>query len=68
MFPAANLNDLYCFDPGTSKWASLVAVGAPSGRVRMGFTAASDGKIYVFGGYNDNDGVVSFVKKSRLST
>jgi hypothetical protein len=53
---ASNSNDLYCFDPVANAWSTLWVSGGPSGRVRMGFTADSNNKLYVFGGYNDNDG------------
>ena len=59
MSAASSQNDLYSFDPAASRWLPLAAAGAPSGRVRMGFAAASDGRLYVFGGYNDYAGEAS---------
>lgn len=45
------LNDLFCFDPNLATWTDLFPSGpAPSIRASMGFVAAPDGKLYVFGG------------------
>jgi hypothetical protein len=51
------LNDLYCFSPIASTWTALSPSGsAPSPRQGMGFAAASDGMLYVFGGLNASSG------------
>ena len=51
------LNDLYCFSPAANTWTALSPSGAPpSPRQGMGFAAASDGVLYVFGGLNASSG------------
>jgi N-acetylneuraminic acid mutarotase len=45
------LNDLYRFSPAANTWMALSPSGAaPSPRRGMGFAAAHDGMLYVFGG------------------
>jgi hypothetical protein len=45
------LNDLYRFSPAANTWTALSPSGAPpSPRQGMGFAAAHDGMLYVFGG------------------
>ena len=44
-------NDLYHFSPAANTWMALPPSGAaPSPRRGMGFAAAHDGMLYVFGG------------------
>ena len=48
---AAQLNDLYRLDPAAAAWTAVPSSGpAPSPRDSMGFAAAPDGVLYVFGG------------------
>jgi hypothetical protein len=50
-------NDISRFDPTTNAWATLSTSGlTPSGRWWMGFSAAPDGTIFLFGGGNGNGG------------
>jgi hypothetical protein len=54
---AGFLNDLYSFNTKTFAWTQLVPQegnNAPDHRMAMGFTAAADGYLYVFGGYSGN--------------
>jgi N-acetylneuraminic acid mutarotase len=52
---AGKKTDIFCYDPKVDTWTKLVTTGsAPSERIYLGFTAAPDGKLYLFGG--DNDG------------
>jgi N-acetylneuraminic acid mutarotase len=46
------LDDLHSFSPTDNKWSDLTtSTGTrPSTRHQMGFTAAPDGKLYLFGG------------------
>ena len=48
---AGYLNDLYRYIPGNNTWKAFY----PSQRELMGFTATSDGMIYVFGGLTDGN-------------
>ena len=48
--PAADLNDLYAFDPGTLTWTAPLTSGVPpTPRDGVGF-ASVEGNLYVFGG------------------
>jgi N-acetylneuraminic acid mutarotase len=48
-------NDLYRFSPAANTWTALSPSGSPpSSRQGMGFAAAPDGVLYVFGGQVKN--------------
>ena len=50
-------NDISRFDPKTNAWTTLTTLGpTPSGRWWMGFSAAPDGTILLFGGGNGDGG------------
>ena len=47
--------DLYAFDPSKAAWSHLSPASGgvwPSPRYVMGFTAAQDGNLYLFGGWD----------------
>ena len=47
----AIFGDLYRFDPGANSWTLLTPTGTlPSARHLMGFVAASNGNVYLYGG------------------
>lgn len=55
--PSAYFNDISSFDPKTNTWTTLSTPGlTPSGRWWMGFSAAPDGTIFLFGGGNGDGG------------
>jgi hypothetical protein len=47
-------SELYSFQQATLSWTLLNTVNSPSARWGMGFASASNGNIYLFGGYGYN--------------